>query len=92
MGMTSWLRCRRIPARPGDVHGELGPRAPAQALDIARHRLDDDLSLDVGEAAQLLLDDRGLETSLLADRDVLEVAATAQAGAGIRAGWVDALG
>src|ERR1022692_1671640 len=84
-----------VPAQPGDAivaHREAHPGAPAEALLIAGQWLDHHDAVDAGDGAQLLADDGRLEGPLGSQAGVLPVAATAAAGAGMRAGWLDSVG
>jgi hypothetical protein len=67
------------------------PRAPAEALCAVRSvdRLNHANPVDSRESAKLLSDDLGLQPALRSQIDVLEVAASAQAGTGDRARWSD---
>ena len=73
-----------------DRHAD--PRAPAQPVHVAGHRLDLDFDLQAGQARQLFGDPEGLEPPLGREVDVLEVAAAAASGPGVRAGRRDAVG
>ena len=66
--------------------------APAQALLVTRDRLHGDVEVEASEPAQLLAHDGGLEVALRGERDVLEVAAAAGVGAGVRARGRHAVG
>ena len=81
-----------MPAQSGRslaVDGELDPGAPAQPVAVAGDRLDLHGDVQARQPRELLADHAGLEAPLLRQVDVLEVAAPAQAGAGIRAGRLD---
>jgi hypothetical protein len=85
---------RPVLAQPADAAGAgrpLDPRPPAQAVLVAGHRLDHDREVDAREPSELLADDRRLELPLVGQRHVLEVAAAAAAGRGVRAGGRDPL-
>ena len=76
---------RTVPAQPGPtlgIHRELDAGAPVEAVGVAGNRLDLDVELEVGQPRHLLAHDVGLERPLAVQRDVLQVAATAQPGAG----------
>ena len=55
------------------------------SIKVAGDRLDLDVAVDLGQARELLPHDRGLESALVRQRDVLEVAATGQADYGMAA-------
>ena len=78
--------------RTAAVHRDAHPAAPAQPGGVAGHRLDLDGPLEPGQALQLLRDPERLQASLRGDVHVLEVAAAAAPGPGVRAGRVDAVG
>ena len=80
------------PDRALPVHREAHPGAPAEPAGVAGHRLDLDGALDPRQPCQLLGDAEGLEPALRAELHVLEVAAPAAAGSGVRARRVDPVG
>ena len=59
---------------------------------VAGDRLDLDRDVEAGQPGQLLADHGCLEGALRGERDVLEVAATAGVGSGVRAGRLDPVG
>ncbi len=83
------------PAPPVRGRGVSHPGPPAQAVLVARHRIDlesgDDrmVGLEPAEPDQLLAHDLGLQCALRRQRDVLEVAAATQPRPGDRAGRLD---
>ena len=84
-----------MPAQPGPalvVDGELDAGAPVEPVVVTGNRLHLDVDLEVGQPGHLLAHDVGLERALARQRDVLEVAAAAQPGAGERARWRDPVG
>ena len=78
-----------VPAQPGaalaSTANSTRVRQPSPSR-VARDRLDLHVHVQARQPRELLADDAGLEAPLLRQVDVLEVAAAAQAGAGIRAG------
>ena len=70
------VRAQAEPAVLGAVVAH--PGAPAQAVVVARHRLDLDRDVETRQASQLLGDHGRLQPTLRRERHVLEVAATAQ--------------
>ena len=60
--------------------------AVGQTFAVPRNRFHLDTQLEPGQAVQLLRDAEGLEPALCPDLHVLEVAAAAAAGTGVRAG------
>ena len=73
-------------------HGVLHAGPPGQPVDVPGHRLDLDVDVELRQPGELLHDHRGLEGALGGQRDVLEVAAAAQARPGVRARRLDPVG
>src|SRR5205823_5530234 len=76
-------RVRAVPSeadRAVAAYRELHAGAPADAVGGARDLLDDDIAFDAGQAAELLLDHRGLQPALRRKRHVLPVAPAAPPG------------
>ena len=67
------------------------PGAPPQPVEVAGHGLDLDVDLQAGQAQHLLAHHRRLEPALGGQRDVLQVAATAQPRPGEGARRLDAV-
>ena len=78
--------------RAAAVDRDPHPTAPAQPGRVTGHRLHLDGPPEPGQALQLLADEERLQASLGSDVHVLEVAAAASPGPGVRARRVDAIG
>jgi hypothetical protein len=80
---------RAQPGPTGVIHGELEARTPAEGGRVVwisgGQFLDGDRAVDLRQAAQLLLDNVGLQRALRGRARVLPVTAAAAAGAGVRA-------
>ena len=78
--------------RTAAVHRDPHPTAPAEPGGVTGNRLHFDGPPEPGQALQLLADEERLQASLGPDLHVLEVAAAAPPGTGVRARRVDAIG
>jgi hypothetical protein len=59
------------------VHSESQPGPPMESIDITWHRFDVHRDIELGDLAELLDDDGGLESALLIKRDMLPVTSAA---------------
>ena len=74
------------------VHGDAHPGAVAETSAVPGNRLHLDAPVQPRQALQLLGDAEGLQPALGPDLHVLEVAAAAATGTGVRAGGLDPVG